>query len=378
PPTAPEAPAKPSAKEAAPARRPQPPATVQTRPPKDRKPAYEESVLAFHRHLALTDATILAALRGMGLSDQAIRVSRVWNVVEGGLHYERAEMGLDLKGLSPAKLEERLLSALSGLDFPVTLTLGEDQGGLNSLAVWLDGHLTHSLRINHLPAPEPSGRAQPLAAIIIDDLGYHPQGDRRFLDLNLPLTLAVLPFSPCGRELAQEAGQRGLELMVHTPMEPHGYPQTDPGPGALLTSMDQAALRATLSQDLDFLPQAKGINNHMGSKLTEDSRRLKTVMAELKRREMFFIDSRTTPLSKVLETARQAGVKSAQRSIFLDNVTQPAAIRAQVRRFVARARAEGQAIAIGHPHPQTRQVLAQMAPELNSQVRLVPASRLVQ
>jgi polysaccharide deacetylase 2 family uncharacterized protein YibQ len=213
--------------------------------------------------------------------------------------------------------------------------------------------------------------------LIIDDLGYHPRLDGRFLELDLPLTAAVLPLSPVGAKAARAASRKGMEVIVHAPMEPHDYPRVNPGPGALLTTMDRTELVTTLDKILASVPQAKGVNNHMGSKLTEDEGALKIIMSELKKKGLFFIDSRTTPFSKGFQTARKAGVKTAERSVFLDNVTDPDAIRAQLRRFAARARKEGRAIAIGHPHPQTAQVLAAMAEELKKELTLVPAGRLV-
>jgi polysaccharide deacetylase 2 family uncharacterized protein YibQ len=365
--------------------RPRPPAETLPLPPNNnfsngaKGPAYEEEGPAFHRQLARTDARLLATLKELGLTDQAVRFSRVKNVVEGSLYYERVELGLTLTDQTPERLAEGLLQGLSALDFPATVTASAS----DSLEVRVGGHLTHLLRLERLkplpslPPREPAREKLPLAAIIIDDLGYHPKLDAKFIDLDLGLTVAVLPLSPSGQRAAQAAQARGREVMLHAPMEPHGYPKTNPGPGALLTTMAGGEIKAALDRLLDDLPQARGVNKHMGSRFTEESEPLKAVMAELKRRQMFFVDSRTTPKSQALEAAAGAGVRSAARSIFLDNVVDPAAIRAQVSRLIALAQSEGQAIAIGHPHAATSQVLLDLARELRTQVQLVPASRLV-
>jgi len=351
-------------------------ASVQSSKP----PAYEEKGLAFHRHLALTDAAIVGALGRMGLPDEALKFNRIKNVVEDGLFYERVEIGLDLESVPLSQVEEKLLEALAGLDFGVSLTSTEASEERTVLLVWLGGHLTHTLRLSHRPpdraAPPPESK-RPLAALIIDDLGYHPHLDALLMEIDLPLTVAVLPFSPAGEKAVGEASSRGREVLVHAPMEPHDYPQVNPGPGALLTTMNRSELVSTLTRILASVPPARGVNNHMGSKLTEDEGALKVIMAELKKKGLFFIDSRTSPFSKGLKTAQEAGVKTAERSVFLDNVTDPDAIRAQLRRLTARARKEGRAIAIGHPHPQTAQVLAAMAQELKQELDLVPAGRLV-
>ena len=336
---------------------------------------YEERSPDFNRHLALTDAAIISGLRSAGLADEAIQVSRVVNVVQEGLAFERAEMEMDLADRQVAEVEEVLLAALGRLDFPVTLSSSGEQESAYRLEVWLDGRLSHTLIFT--PAPPMALGLRGKGAIIIDDLGYHPQSDERLIDLELELTLAFLPLSPKGPELARLAAARGREIIVHLPMEPHGYPQINPGPGALLSSMDETELRRTLGSDLADYPQAVGANNHMGSKLTEDESRMSLILESLRERGLFFIDSATSPDSRALDAAGRLGLRAARRSVFLDNVIDEAAIQVQLRRFIARAREEGSAIAIGHPHPQTRAVLLEMAAEMEGQIDLVPATALV-
>lgn len=373
--------AKRAAKQTAPPSQPAPRAKPAPRPQSaPARPVYEEERPAFQRHLALTDATILAALKSLGISDKAVRFSRVVNVVEAGVHFERAEMGLDIKGLSPEKVEEGLLAAFARLDFPVTLNSGERTARLDTLEIKLDGRLTHTLRLNHLPPPAPTKTAagkRPKAAIIIDDLGYHAKLDSRFAALKLPLNLAILPLSPSGRRLAQAARKADREVILHFPMEPHGYPKVNPGPGTVLTGMGPEKIRGMLKSALDFLPQAKGLNNHMGSRFTEDSGRLKFLLGELKRRGLYFVDSRTSPRSKGRAAAAEVGIRFGERSIFLDNLATETAVKAQLRRFIARAGSNGTAIAIGHPHPQTLRALTELSPELSAGLNLVKASRIV-
>ena len=341
-------------------------------------PVYEEKADSFNRHLALTDAIILQTLRANGLDGSAVRFSRVRNVVEGGVHFERAELALELGDRSPAGIEEKLLHNLGRLSFPVTLTSQGAEGEEARLMVWLDGHLTHTIRLHLVPPKAEEETAQRArAAIIIDDLGNHPKLDAQFAGLDLELTLAVLPASPAGQKVARLITQKGRELMLHLPMEPHGYPGVDPGQGALLSTMDQAELAATLERDLDSLPGAVGVNNHMGSLLTEDKGALVIIFRRLKEKGLFFIDSRTTAKSKVEEVAALIGIKSARRSVFLDNVPEPEAIQAQLQRFMAKAESKEGTIAIGHPYRATLEALEAMSGELRSRLELVPASRLV-
>ena len=340
---------------------------------------YEENAALFNRHLALTDAAILQTLRSNGLGGTAVRFNRIRNVVEDGLHYERAEMALDLGDLPPAKVEEKLLDALGRLNFPVTLISPGTEGEEIRLEVRLEGRLTHLIRLHPGPARAQERAEGPRrrAAIIIDDLGNHPKLDARFAGLDLELTLAVLPHGPATREAVREVREKGREMMLHLPMEPQGYPEVDPGPGALLTSMSRSELATTLNRDLEAVPLAVGVNNHMGSRLTEDAGALEVVFRRLKERGLFFVDSRTTSSSRVEEVAARVGLKTASRSVFLDNVAEPGAVQAQVQRLLAKAAEKDGVIAIGHPHPATLETLAKMAPLIKERLELVPVSTLV-
>ena len=179
------------------------------------------------------------------------------------------------------------------------------------------------------------------------------------------------------REAARLVREKGRELMLHLPMEPQGYPEVDPGKGALLTSMNRPELTRTLNRDLEAVPRAKGVNNHMGSRLTEDEGALEVIFRRLKEKDLFFVDSRTTSKSKVDRVAARVGLKTASRSVFLDNVPEPEAVQAQLQRFMAKAATRDGIIAIGHPHPATLEMLAKMAPLIKDRLDLVPVSALV-
>lgn len=225
------------------------------------------------------------------------------------------------------------------------------------------------------PPERPSGR--PRVAIIIDDLGYDFGLAKRFLSLDPALTVSVLPQSPFGRKIVERARQRGMVVMLHLPMEPREYPRVDPGPGALLTRMGPDQLIARLDEELDRLPGASGVNNHMGSRLTADADRMNQVFSVLKRRGLFYIDSRTTSKTVTLQAARLFQVPFAQRDVFLDHVEAADRIRDQLRTLVRHAEAHGAGIGIAHPHEETFRVLRERLPELKRRVELVPASRLV-
>ncbi len=228
-----------------------------------------------------------------------------------------------------------------------------------------------------LPPELPAIKKQPRVAIIIDDMGYDRALAEKFIGLNPALTLAILPHSPHQQAIARIAHAQGAEIMLHLPMEPSEYPEINPGPGALLTSMSPDELLKVLEENLLAVPHVKGVNNHMGSKMTTHSEQIYQVFSVLKRRGLYFIDSRTTEASVCQPSARLLQLPFAQRDVFLDHVQDPAFIRKQVRELVRVARQKGEALGIGHPHLTTYNILKEVLPELRQQVELVPASRLV-
>lgn len=217
----------------------------------------------------------------------------------------------------------------------------------------------------------------PKVAIIIDDIGYDPVMVDRLLALDLALTFSILPRSPFQETTARQIHKKGREILLHLPMEPMEYPEIDPGHGALLTSMPPEKLTAQIQEHLDAVPLARGVNNHMGSRMTTMPAYVYQIFSTLKQRDMFFIDSLTHPESICRSPARVLQLPFAQRDIFLDHVQTTAVIRQQISRFIRIAHAYGEAIAIGHPHQVTYEALRQELPLLKKSVEIVPASQIV-
>lgn len=212
-------------------------------------------------------------------------------------------------------------------------------------------------------------------AIVIDDIGYNLVQSERAARLPGQFTLAVLPFTPHGQQVARIAHQQGKELMLHLPMSNlHNMPL---GKGGLTTGMAQDTVQATVRADLASLPLVRGVNNHMGSQLTQDAQAMDWVMRELAARQLYFIDSRTSPLTQAQMAAERSGVPSYKRDVFLDDVVEPAEIRRQLERAFQLAHKQGGALAIGHPYPATMALLENIQPLLNqADIRLVFASQL--
>jgi len=227
-----------------------------------------------------------------------------------------------------------------------------------------------------IPKPAP-GKALPSVALILDDLGYDKKIAQKFAQLNVVLTFSILPHSPFQQRIARLARSKGLEIMIHMPMEPVEYPEVDPGPGTLLTSMSPDELIDQLDQNLNTLPGVKGVNNHMGSRLTSESTQMYQIFSVLKQRGLFFIDSRTTAESLCEPSAHLFQIPFAQRDVFIDHYLKPDFIRNQIKELIRIAKKNGAAVGIMHPHSMTLQVLQEMLPDLKGQVRLVPASKVV-
>ncbi|MBF0426585.1 MAG: divergent polysaccharide deacetylase family protein [Magnetococcales bacterium] len=215
-------------------------------------------------------------------------------------------------------------------------------------------------------------------AVIIDDLGYNGPVSEAMARLPADVTLAILPGGGHSRQVAHIGHAAGKEIILHQPMEPRGYPRLNPGPGALLMGMDRERMRRVLTANLEKFPEARGINNHMGSRFTGDSGGMGQVMEVLAERGLFFVDSRTAGGSVGVREAVAHHVPRVQRDVFLDNVPQVKAINQQLARLEAVAHRQGSAVAIGHPYPATLIALRAWLSEARSRkIEVIRASQLL-
>jgi len=218
-----------------------------------------------------------------------------------------------------------------------------------------------------------------LVAIVIDDLGQDLKPAREIVSLPAKVTFAVMPGFPQSRKVAELAMQNNREVLLHLPME-YRSRNGKPAPGMLRSDMTPMDFLNTISDDVASVPGAVGVNNHEGSSLTENKEAMKFLMAELKARDLLFLDSLTSPKSVAYATAKEFGVKAAKRDVFLDNESDNEEyIHGQLEELTRIAKEHGWAIGIGHPHPATISVLRTWIAEANKQgVTIVPLSRLIQ
>ena len=214
------------------------------------------------------------------------------------------------------------------------------------------------------------------AAIIIDDLGCDMRMAKKIFELDARVTFSVLPYCRFTEDIIEMAGQKGFEIMLHLPMEPNEFPRFNPGPGSLLAYMEPEAITEALLANLDATPGIKGVNNHMGSKMTASSSSMDLIFSTLKERGLFFIDSRTTAKSKCRSSAIKANIKFGERDVFIDHVQSSEFIRKQLKLLVKIAIRRGSAIGIAHPHELTISILKEEIPLMKRKIKLVYASEL--
>lgn len=213
-------------------------------------------------------------------------------------------------------------------------------------------------------------------AIIIDDIGYQ-KVDPDIIRLPYALTVAVMPFTPNGHDMIALARQHGKEIMLHMPMEAVAQNHLL-GKGALRRPMNKQQVQQALNKALDSVPQAIGVNNHMGSLYTALPEQMDWVMQVVAARGLYFIDSKTTGKSVVAAITQKHGVKTRSRDVFLDNDKSYKALDRQFNQLIQLAKQHGHAVAIGHPYPETYRYLKKNLPRLAQQgIKVVPASALL-
>jgi len=213
-------------------------------------------------------------------------------------------------------------------------------------------------------------------AIVLDDWGYSFEYFDLVRSIRQPLTLAILPNLPYSQRIAVEAKKKGFEVILHLPMEP--YPREDLvlEKDTIMTDMDDLTIDDIVSKQIKRIPYASGVNNHMGSKATEDSRVMRVVFEELKKQNLYFLDS-VTSNSVCPIVAQEVKINFTKRDVFLDNENDPEYIKSQIIKLKEEAEVRGYAIGIGHARRVTLEVLREIMPKLQKEgFKFVTASEL--
>ena len=264
-------------------------------------------------------------------------------------------------------------------------TYSQPEQQQTTLVLGIGTFITHTIiftwpsptSVEAVPAPSKESYK---AAIVIDDLGANKQTIFRLLELGEDLTFSVLPYLELSTEVATILHQHQKEILLHLPMEPNAYPEKDPGLGVIVSHMGTEQIQRTLEQDLQAVPFAVGVNNHMGSRLTSNREKIKTVLQILAQHNLFFLDSRTTSKTVAYAVAQQLGLKSAERKVFLDadEDLQVNTVKKRLYELIALAEQGKPAIAIGHPKEVTLQALEEMMPEFKRRnVQIIRVSQFM-
>ena len=216
--------------------------------------------------------------------------------------------------------------------------------------------------------------------IILDDFG--PQKSKRieaFCRIPQRLTLSVFPNRKYSGKVAETIHRSGHQVLIHLPMEPHNYPKEDPGEDAIYVWQSIEEIRKRTRTAIGTVPHAVGLNNHMGSRATEDEEVMRAVLGEVKRKKLFFVDSYTSSRSVAFQVAKAMKLRCARRAVFLDHVDDAQAIRMALTKLANLAAQNGSALGIGHPRLNTLEVLKDELPKLQKQgFQFVWASELVE
>jgi polysaccharide deacetylase 2 family uncharacterized protein YibQ len=289
-------------------------------------------------------------------SDTALTGPTARSVVPEGIMPEAAPEDLEPPSDGDA------IQAVALLDAPADMHANDHRPGRTP--TWLRNAV--------VTVPDP----RPAVAVVIDDLGLNRRGTAALNRLRAPLTLAFMPYASDLKAQTEAARAAGHELLVHVPMAPRS--EDWPGPNALTAQLGPAELISRLRSNLGSFRGFVGINNHMGSLLTADAASMDIVMAELRQRDLLFLDSRTTPDSVAAREAERMGVPSAERDVFIDNDLDLSSVLQGLARAENIARHKGYAVAMGHPHDVTIEALKRWLPSLDARgIALMPISAIV-
>ncbi len=355
----------------------EPPATVAPAEPDPDMPNLEQSIIRI-------DGILRRAMDQHGLPSSALHLDDVSPSSSGSATFLFQHLSFATTG-TPDEQEtvgraiiKDLADTLPRLSPPAAIQ--EKAPGTWSISV--AGTPTHELAQRGLNSPQSSSPAHSdgpgRLLIVIDDIGESLTAVQSLLALDFPVTLAVWPRSSQAQKSAELAHAAGREVIIHQPMEPVSYPRNKPGPGAVYSRMSAAEIKNVVAENLKLVPYAVGLNNHMGSRVTTDSKALAAVLESLPRRDFFVLDSLTNDYSVFYAQAGQAGFPSLRRDIFLDNVQSEKAILQQLHTAARLAEKRGYAVAIGHPYAQTLAALKTWQKTRNQAIAIVTGRELLE
>lgn len=345
-------------------------------------PVFEEEYVTssqLKKRIDKVDQVIYESLFSLGIKKEAITFSKIIHRHEEGLDWDFTELSVAVDNPDFINRLETVITKKTFILGPdVILKTEKTSADLAVFSITIFKHSTHRLKLYLRPVKTITKSARlPRVAFIIDDIGYDIPIAEAFMGLKIPVCLSVLPGAPFSKEIAQNIAKRKKEMLLHLPMEPKGYPAVNPGQDALMLNMDRETIQKMVREDIKKLPGIKGVNHHMGSLFSEDYIKMKYVLDEIKKHDLYYIDSRTTNLTVAYKVAKALGIPAAEKSLFLDNDLSEKILSYQMERLLGIARNRGEAIGIGHPHRETLDILKRYTEQLMKDFEVVPVSELV-
>ena len=334
------------------------------------------------------DSALADVLKNKGFSSKNIKILEVERRSRATDAYYFQKIRLELPNTSPYGKNP----ALFGQEFAAALPpllIGAELASPSPrhYIVSVNGLVTHEILLMFYPPDQLGGGDQlgpvtpppgeALLAIVIDDVGANMNAAKTLVGLNYPVTLAIWPRSEYALQCARLGHAKGLEIMIHQPMEPMEYPKNKPGAGAVFNRMSQAEIIQVVSDNIPLVPYAVGINNHMGSRFTQNQEGLNALLSAIRGKKLFVLDSVTHGGTIFYNLAKEKGFPAQRRDIFLDVSHDKNAILYQLHKSERLAHSQGYAIAIGHPLSSTLEALKEWQHTRDKSVKLVRVQDLI-
>jgi len=297
-------------------------------------------------------------------------------IKRNGIYYffPRAERTVDIPfDCSLSRFSGELREYFGTLEDSLFHLKEKDKGDIYHLEVSLefDNYITHRLDFLLRKAK---------IALLVDDFGYRDDAvvDLFLKKIDIPLTISIIPGTPFARSIAERAEKSGKEVILHLPMQPQGD-FVNEYRWIILKGMSPAEIKETFQEALKDVPQAIGVNNHMGSLITTREAEMKPLLEEIKEAQLYFMDSKTASDSIACSLARKMGVKTAQNKMFLDNEKRIDYIRERFQKMVSSLNKSEKAIGLGHVDQATGEAILNFVSDLDKRkVKLVYVSEIVE
>jgi uncharacterized protein len=220
-------------------------------------------------------------------------------------------------------------------------------------------------------AAAPAGSGHPRVAIVFEHAGASLAELQPIYAMRRPFALGIFPHMRYSAQIAREAPSHGLVPMLHLPMESNNPADLGPVSGIVWVRMSDAEIARVVEGDLDSVTGVVGVDNHGGSRATEDPRVMHAALAVVKARGLWFEENRNSPRSVATEVAHGLGLRTLQVTAYLDQP--PGGIASKLRGLIVTARRQGWAIGVGHIATGTPEVVQRLLPEFDrAGVEIVP------